>query len=135
MIMKRYFIVLFSLLLAMNTTAQEKQLTAQDLIPGGKNAYRFVPQSLRQLSFVGDNYIYRQGDTLLITRPGSKKHTPWLTLDELNKGLETAGLKTIKSLPAFAIKEIAGTSYFYFYNQSSILLYNPSTQKIEYRIP
>ena len=62
MIMKRYFIVLFSLLLAMNTTAQEKQLTAQDLIPGGKNAYRFVPQSLRQLSFVGDNYIYRQGD-------------------------------------------------------------------------
>ena len=135
MIMKRYFIVLFSLLLAMNTAAQEKQLTAQDLIPGGKNAYRFVPQSLRQLSFVGDNYIYRQGDTLLITRPGSKKHTPWLTLDELNKGLETAGLKTIKSLPAFAIKEIAGTSYFYFYNQSSILLYNPSTQKIEYRIP
>ena len=135
MIMKRYFIVLFSLLLAMNTTAQEKQLTAQDLIPGGKNAYRFVPQSLRQLSFVGDNYIYRQGDTLLITRPGSKKHTPWLTLNELNKGLETAGLKTIKSLPAFAIKEIAGTSYFYFYNQSSILLYNPSTQKIEYRIP
>jgi len=50
MIMKRYFIVLFSLLLAMNTTAQEKQLTAQDLIPGGKNAYRFVPQSQLHLS-------------------------------------------------------------------------------------
>ncbi len=84
----KHFIVLFTLLLAMNATAQEKQLTAQDLIPGGKNVSRFVPKSLRQLTFVGDNYLYRQGDTLLMTYPGSKVHTPWLTLDELYRVLE-----------------------------------------------
>ena len=66
MIMKRYFIVLFSLLLAMNTAAQEKQLTAQDLIPGGKNAYRFVPQSLRQLSFVAVSYTHLTLPTKLV---------------------------------------------------------------------
>ena len=90
--MKRHLIVLFSLLLAMNAAAQEKQLTAQDLIPGGKNTYRFVPQSPKQLSFAGDSYIYRQGDTLLTARPGQKKRAVWLTLDRLNQGLEEAGL-------------------------------------------
>ncbi|MCD8288187.1 MAG: hypothetical protein LUC18_05035, partial [Porphyromonadaceae bacterium] len=61
----KHFIVLFTLLLAMNATAQEKQLTAQDLIPGGKNVSRFAPKSLRKLNLVGDKYLYRKGDTLL----------------------------------------------------------------------
>ncbi len=133
--MKRHLIVLFSLLLAMNAAAQEKQLTAQDLIPGGKNTYRFVPQSPKQLSFVGDSYIYRQGDTLLIARPGQKKRAVWLTLDRLNQGLEEAGLKAVKSIPAFSVEERDGTPRLGLWLQSSLLLFNPETAWVDYRIP
>ena len=133
--MKRHLIVLFTLLLAMNTAAQDKQLTAQDLIPGGKNTYRFVPKGLRQLTFVGDNYLFAQGDTLLITRPGSNRHQPWLTLSRLNKGLEEAGLKAVKSMPAFSIEERDGTPRLGLWLQSSFLLFNPETDRVDYRIP
>ena len=42
--------VFYTLLLAMAVTAQEKELTLHDLIPGGKSYSRFVPKTLKQLN-------------------------------------------------------------------------------------
>ena len=133
--MKHRIVLLLTLILTMTAVAQNKTLTSQDLIPGGSSYYRFVPKTLRQLTFVGDNYLYRQGDTLLLTRPGSTKHTPWATLPLLNEALEKAGMKTMSTLPPSSVVENDGTPRLYFTAQSSVNLYNPATRSIEYRIP
>lgn len=46
------------LFLPMALMAQQKDLTLQDLIPGGKNYAKFVPKSLAQLQWNGDVYLY-----------------------------------------------------------------------------
>ena len=51
------------LFLPMALMAQQKDLTLQDLIPGGKNYAKFVPKSLAQLQWNGDAYLYAKGDT------------------------------------------------------------------------
>jgi hypothetical protein len=43
------------------------------LMPGGKNYAHFVPQTLRQLQWCGDSYIYRSGDTLHVAKVGGKE--------------------------------------------------------------
>ena len=43
------FISLCLILLTMSITAQDKQLSLHDLIPGGKTYSRFVPRDLKQL--------------------------------------------------------------------------------------
>ena len=52
------------LFLPMALMAQQKDLTLQDLIPGGKNYAKFVPKSLAQLQWNGDAYLYAKGDTV-----------------------------------------------------------------------
>ncbi|MBQ8424248.1 MAG: DPP IV N-terminal domain-containing protein [Coprobacter sp.] len=133
--MKFRIIVLLTLITAMTAASQEKRLTAQDVIPGGKNYARFTPKSLRQLTLAGDNYVYRRGDTLLITRPGSDKPRTWVTLDMVNTALEKAGLKSLKSLPGVSVEESDGTIRLYFSAHSGVNLYNPATGEIEFRIP
>ena len=43
------FTSLCLILLTMSITAQDKQLSLHDLIPGGKTYSRFVPRDLKQL--------------------------------------------------------------------------------------
>ena len=56
--------VFYTLLLAMAVTAQEKELTLHDLIPGGKSYSRFVPKTLKQLNWCGERYFYVKGDSV-----------------------------------------------------------------------
>ena len=58
----RLLTVIFTLLLAMSVSAQDKELTLQELIPGGKNYSRFVPKELKQLNWCGERYFYVKGD-------------------------------------------------------------------------
>ena len=60
----RLLTVIYTLLLAMSVNAQEKELTLQDLIPGGKNYSRFVPKELKQLNWCGEVYFYVKGDSV-----------------------------------------------------------------------
>ena len=117
--MKHRIVFLLMLLLPMTAVAQNKPLTAQDLISGGRNYFRFVPKTLRQLSFVGDKYVYRQGDTLLLTAPASRKHTVWVTLADLNAALEKRGMKALRTLPAFSVEESDGTPRLCFTAQAA----------------
>ncbi len=130
--MKR-ILLLLTLITTMTAVAKEKSLTAHDVIPGGKNYAKFTPKSLRQLTMAGDTYIYRQGDTLLATRPGSEKHAIWVTKDILNTAIEKAGMKPIKTLPSFTIEESDGIVRLSFWAQSGMNLYNPVSNEIEHR--
>ena len=133
--MKHRIVFLLMLLLPMTAVAQNKPLTAQDLIPGGRNYFRFVPKTLRQLSFVGDKYFYRQGDTLLLTAPASRKHTVWVTLADLNEALEKRGMKALRTLPAFSVEESDGTPRLCFTAQAALNYYNPAAHTVEYTFP
>ncbi|MCQ2350065.1 MAG: S9 family peptidase [Paludibacteraceae bacterium] len=83
--------------------AQQKELTLNDLIPGGKTYSRFVPQSLRQLQWCGDYYLYVSGDTIHATIPG--KASKSITVDMLNAALKLKGEDAYKQLPRFMVTD------------------------------
>ncbi|MDR1335887.1 MAG: S9 family peptidase [Tannerella sp.] len=83
--------------------AQEKSLTLQDLIPGGRNQFRFVPRNLKQLQWCGEQYIYVKGDSLLAALPADKSEQVALTLEQLNRALESAGYPSTGSMPDFSV--------------------------------
>ena len=100
-------IILFILMIISSfpMVSQEKELTFQDLIPGGRNSYRFTPQNIRQLQWYGDMYLYAKGDSLLTALPTDKKEKVALTLESLNETLTSAGLPTTASMPGFFIPD------------------------------
>lgn len=83
--------------------AQQKELTLNDLIPGGKTYSRFVPQSLRQLQWCGDYYLYVCGDTIHATIPG--KASKSITVDRLNAALKLKSEDAYKQLPRFMVTD------------------------------
>ena len=87
-------------------SAQNKSLTLEDLIPGGKTSKRFVPKSIPQLQWCGDLYLYAKGDSILGGKPAGKESVI-LTRKELNEALKSAGRDTISELPQFSTPEKA----------------------------
>ena len=85
--------------------AQEKQLTLQDLIPGGKNYHRFTPKNLRQLQWCGDSYLYVKGDSLLMSAPADQTEQVAFTREQLNDVLALADLPTTGSMPTFSVPD------------------------------
>lgn len=100
--MIKHFVFIFFILLTMSVNGQKQQLTLEDLIPGGKTAYRFIPQNIKQLQWYGDSYIYTKGDSLYQGIP-EKTEKIALTLDQLNKSLTDKQLPEISVLPSFTI--------------------------------
>ncbi|MDR1102202.1 MAG: S9 family peptidase [Tannerella sp.] len=97
------YVVFTASLMMTSLGAQEKTLTLQDLIPGGRNQFRFVPRNLKQLQWCGEQYIYVKGDSLLAALPADKSEQVALTLEQLNRMLETAGYPSIGSMPDFSV--------------------------------
>ena len=83
-------------------TAQDKQFTIHDLIPGGKTNSRFQPRNLKQLFWCGDTYLYAKGDSMMAGE-GAKKETVAFTRSLLNDALKAAGRETVGSLPYFSV--------------------------------
>jgi len=113
---------------SMTTIAQDKQLTLQDLTPGGATYNRFVPRSLRQLQWYGKEYIYAKGDSVLSAVPG-KKESVAFTLVRLNEALEASGQPTVSTLPSFSVPE-SQASNLLFSSRGNYLLYNYKENKI-----
>jgi dipeptidyl aminopeptidase/acylaminoacyl peptidase len=81
---------------------QDKLFTLHDLIPGGKTQRRFVPESIKQLQWSGDQYLYVKGDSMICSEP-TKAEKLLFTRQQLNKALEVAGLKTVGNMPMFSV--------------------------------
>ena len=73
---------------------QDKLFTLHDLIPGGKTYRRFVPESMRQLQWSGDQYLYAKGDSMMGGEPTKAEKVVFTRL-QLNEALEAAGLNTV----------------------------------------
>ena len=54
-------LIFLSFVFTMPLQSQTQQLTLDDLIPGGKSYFRFVPKSIKQLQWMGDEYIFQAG--------------------------------------------------------------------------
>lgn len=115
------FISLCLILLTMSITAQDKQLSLHDLIPGGKTYSRFVPRDLKQLQWCGDEYLYVKGDSVLGAKPG-KKEEVLFSLERLNGALTAANLQTVGSLPSFSVP----------YERGSVLAFTSKQHRIHY---
>ena len=89
---------------SMGTKAQNKPLSLDDLIPGGRSYNRYTPRTLRQLQWYADRYIYAKGDSILSGLPaGTKEETLLCSLPAINHALSGAGLDTVKSMPVFSV--------------------------------
>ena len=85
--------------------SQDRMLTFQDLIPGGTNNYRYIPQSVRQLQWCGDMYVFASGDSVLCAQPMDKAEKVAFTRGQLNEALEAAGLPEVGSIPGFSVPD------------------------------
>lgn len=118
-----------TLLMTDNRIFAEKQtLTLQDLIPGGKNYFRFVPQSIRQLQWCGDSYMYVRNDSLILANPAKDSENVAFTLAQLNDTLQKYGLPETNGLPAFSVPDKRKSEVLFNSNNYSVL-YDLSTHK------
>ncbi len=79
-----WFFVIVLISISMN--AQEKSLTLEELLPGGKNYSNFVPKLPFQARWFGDQIVMSNKDTLYIVNPEAKsKKTVLITNEELRK--------------------------------------------------
>lgn len=96
------FLSMFILSTSVTLMAQDKQLTLDDLIPGGKTYSRFLPQNLPQLQWAGDLYIYVEKYNIKGAKPGE---SPEILVSRagLNKALQAIGLDTVGSMPSVSV--------------------------------
>ena len=117
------------LFLPMTMMAQNKDLTLQDLIPGGKNYFHFVPKNLSQLQWNGDSYLYAKGDTMKIVSMPKMKEGVAFTCTTLNEALIASGKKVIGRLPYFSYP-YKGKTVLSFMSNKELLHYDYAANKI-----
>ena len=84
--MNRVLCFLTVVLISMNMSAQEKSLTLEDLLPGGKSYANFVPRLPSQVRWYNDQILMPDGDALYLVNPEKKeKKTVLITNEELRK--------------------------------------------------
>lgn len=126
---------LMAVLLPASLMAQDKLLTLDNLIPGGKTYEHFTPGTLKQLKWCGDQYLYVKGDSVWGATPG-KKETVLFTRGRLNEALAAAGLSGIAKLPFFSTP-VDGEALLAFNLKGHRVHYLPAENRIAavYKLP
>ncbi|TLX71489.1 S9 family peptidase [Labilibacter sediminis] len=130
--MKRMLLILtMTLSVLMVGAQQKKQLTLEDVISGGKNFRKFIPEN-KYMGFLGDTdmVFQNEGDSLYVIGENNSKDL-LLSLTEVNEALKGEDLKALKSL--YRITFIGETS-FWVNNGESIIVYGIQDKKVAYYI-
>lgn len=92
--MKRALYLLASLTMvsAAAFAQTKKSFTLEDLLPGGKNFYNLLPQNNHGLTWWNNRLMDCDVDDIKTIDPKDGKETIFITVDEVNRILETAGL-------------------------------------------
>lgn len=124
------------LLFPLSLMAQEKELTLQDLIPGGKNYAKFQPEN-QSIIWVGDDmYLTQEGkDSYRGAKPGQYPEIR-VSRTKLNEALLKAGLDTVSRLPHFTVP-YRGESIVAFTSRNHRIHYNIDTREVvgDYALP
>jgi dipeptidyl aminopeptidase/acylaminoacyl peptidase len=109
----------------------QKKLGIEDVISGGKNYSRFVPEQ-QYYSFLGntDSLLHNTGDSLFVIDK-DKNRKLILSLKEYNNKLKSNDLKVASSL--YNIKW-GGNNEFYIINEDAVVVYGIRERKIAYAI-
>ena len=115
-------------------TAQDRQFTLHDLIPGGKTYGRFVPENLKGLQWAGDTYIYVEKNSVVGARPKHKAEI-LVSRSELNTALRAAGLDSVARMPSFSVP-YKGKQTLAFTNKQHRIHYDMQERKVtaDYRL-
>jgi dipeptidyl-peptidase 4 len=130
--MKRYFFLIPLLGLCLSISAQNKLLTIEDALV--KNRTVLAPENLRQLQFVygTEDYVYlKKTDKKDVWVKGNFKSSSeqtFLSLEDLNQKLKTAGLGELNTMPAVQFNKPTG--WILNVNGNKISL-DPVTNKIK----
>ena len=132
----KYVLASLFLLFPLSIMAQEKELTLQDLIPGGKNYTKFQPKNLSTIWVGDDMYLIQEGkDSYRGAKPG---HYPEIRISRtgLNKALQAAGLDTVSRLPRFTVP-YRGEPVVAFISRNHRIHYNIETDEVvgDYALP
>ena len=132
----KYVLASLFLLFPLSIMAQEKELTLQDLIPGGKNYTKFQPKNLSTIWVGADMYLIQEGkDSYRGAKPG---HYPEIRISRtgLNKALQAAGLDTVSRLPRFTVP-YRGEPVVAFISRNHRIHYNIETHEVvgDYALP
>lgn len=73
----------------MNSKDQKKQLTLDNLLPGGKTYRKYTPQMPEKLAWYGDQLTYHKGDSIIIiSKKNETKSKTLICLKQINDHLE-----------------------------------------------
>lgn len=116
----------------MKLYSQEAALSLEDLIPGGKNFYKYSVKAPNTLGWIQDDFLYIERDTIF-SAPISKKQNKKIiiTLSDLNKSIEKLGkdVKKISKLNNIKIKN-ADSNTLLIYTPKEIYEYDCNNKKI-----
>ncbi len=81
-------VAMMTLTVSNGTQAQQKaEFTLQDVIPGGKNYFKFVPKNMSGLKWWGDVCIRTEAKNIISIDVKNGKEKTLVTLDEVNEAL------------------------------------------------
>lgn len=131
-VIKQLWLTVFVILTSSTTimAQQDGKLTLEQLMPGGKQYASFVPKSMLQLQFAGDDYIYRKADSILIGNLNSEKEETLTTLGEINEILKAGAADTLKRMPPLEVSEKNGDITLHIKAGNYIHHITPSDKKI-----
>ena len=123
------FMLSFFLVLA--NSQENKQLSLEDVIPGGKNYRAFIP-AYKNFNFLGDtdSVILTEADSLFVVNAENQKDL-LLSLEQVNSVLKEEGLSELRSL--WSVNWI-DNQLFWANTGGNIVVFNISTQTVEYHI-
>ena len=129
MSIKSFLPALILMLSLSAVVAQEKELTLQELMPGGKNSHRFIPRTIKQLQWCGDEYIYVEGDSLMVASPADKEKRTAFTREQLNETLAAAELPPLGFMPFFFVPDSKKAIIAFVYGNNRVH-YDPEKHEI-----
>ena len=134
--MKIKYWIIGLLLFPLNLMAQDKELTLQDLIPGGKNYAKFQPKNQSVIWVGEDMYLIQDGKDSY--RGAKPKQYPEIQVSRtsLNQALQDAGLDTVSRLPRFTVA-YKSKPVLAFTHKGNRIHYNMETDQVvgNYTLP
>lgn len=126
----KYIGLFLSFIISMKLASQTKQMTLEELIPGGKNYSKYKVEMPRKLAWLGDALTYVKGDTIYEVNPHKKAFiTSIYTVNDFNTNLKLDDAEALKSL-YYIYPITSGDNLFSIYTNSKLYIYNDRDKSI-----
>lgn len=132
--MKHYKLLLsiaYFILLSMKLHSQEPSLSLEELIPGGKNFYKYSAKIPKSLGWMQDEFLCIENDTIFsFSFNKNIKKSPIISLDDINQLIISSSGDARKTNQLNNIKINPTSNSLLLYTSKEIYEYNCDTKKI-----